>query len=777
MESSSDDRKESVDSQRGVEDDDYITGGGDEIHVGGENEVEEHSGDGKALVLFEGETIQEPYVGMEFESAEDARSFYNSYARRVGFGVRVNYSHRSRRDRSMIAQQYVCVKEGFRKNKEGTRKRHRASTRVGCNATMIVKKLSSGKWVVKSFEKDHNHPLVSPNEVQFLRSHKDVFKGMNTPAEPAVHTSRSVSLSSTQSDSMNTPTSNMNKPAVHTSKNVSLLRTQSDVGNIPSTDMNKPALHMSKNVSLLSTQSGGGTNARFLEQDCKNYVACDQQKNVVKGDAQVVLDYLNQMQNENPSFFYAIQLDKEDCVTNVFWVDAMSRMAYNYFGDVVIFDTAYLMNKYRTPFVPFIGVNHHGQFVLFGCALLVDGTKSSFVWLFKTWLAAISGRHPVSIITDQDIEIQSAVAEVFPRTHHRFCMSHIQRKLTDKLGHVCLAYKNFKEEFQKCIYQSKTIEEFESSWGLLLDTFSVRNNDWLQLIYQDRRYWAPVYLKGTFFADIFTNKRSEIVNTLLNGYMNVKTNPEEFFMLYNNALDSQYYKEVRADFDTMYTAPNLKTSSPMEKQVASLYTREIFKKFQIELFESFGYLANRIAKEGAVFTYLVAKFGEETKLHTVTFNVSEVRGNCSCHMFESTGILCRHVLNVFKVTNIFMLPSHYILKRWTKNAKSEVVLDEHGVEVQGNSRTSMILRYNDLCHRSSKFSDEGARSFESYKVAVRALQQAFKEVVGLNDSVTSLTHLVAHASGSGYHHDKERAEQGIAAPTSQCSTQDNLTSG
>lgn len=37
----------------------------------------------------------------------------------------------------------------------------------------------------------------------------------------------------------------------------------------------------------------------------------------------------------------------------------MTRKAYKEFGDVVSFDTTYLVNKYDIAFAPFVGVNHH----------------------------------------------------------------------------------------------------------------------------------------------------------------------------------------------------------------------------------------------------------------------------------------------------------------------------------------------------------------------------------------------------------------------------------
>lgn len=64
------------------------------------------------------------------------------------------------------------------------------------------------------------------------------------------------------------------------------------------------------------------------------------------------------MQEENPTFFYAIDLDDDGHVKNVFWVDANGRHDYQEFGDVISFDTTYITNKYKMSFVPFIGLNN-----------------------------------------------------------------------------------------------------------------------------------------------------------------------------------------------------------------------------------------------------------------------------------------------------------------------------------------------------------------------------------------------------------------------------------
>ncbi|KAF8081517.1 hypothetical protein N665_0881s0018 [Sinapis alba] len=108
-------------------------------------------------------SVVEPFIGMEFESEEAAKSFYNSYATGTGFVMRVDAFRRSMRDGTVVWRRLVCNKEGFRRSRprRSESRKPRAITREGCKALIVVKKDKSGKWVVTKFVKEHNHPLLS----------------------------------------------------------------------------------------------------------------------------------------------------------------------------------------------------------------------------------------------------------------------------------------------------------------------------------------------------------------------------------------------------------------------------------------------------------------------------------------------------------------------------------------------------------------------------------------------------------------------------------------
>lgn len=65
------------------------------------------------------------------------------------------------------------------------------------------------------------------------------------------------------------------------------------------------------------------------------------------------------MQAENLAFFNPIQVDNNNCTTNIFWVNVKSKQAYQYFVDTVTFDTTNKKTKYIMSFVMFRGVNHY----------------------------------------------------------------------------------------------------------------------------------------------------------------------------------------------------------------------------------------------------------------------------------------------------------------------------------------------------------------------------------------------------------------------------------
>ncbi|KAJ0046535.1 hypothetical protein Pint_05708 [Pistacia integerrima] len=335
-------------------------------------------------------------------------------------------------------------------------------------------------------------------------------------------------------------------------------------------------------------------------------------------------------------------------------------------------------------------------------------------------------------------------------------VSPVESNRQERLAHIYLSHPSFYGELYSCINFSETIEDFESSWCCLLEKYDLLKNEWLHAVYNARRQWAPVYFRGTFFAALSSNQG---VNSFFDGFVNQQTTIPLFFKQYERALEHSIEKEIEADYDTICTTPVLKTPSPMEQQAANLYTKKVFGKFQDELVETFVYTANKIEGDGVVSKFRVAKYEHDDKAYIVTLNVSEMKATCSCQMFEYSGILCRHILTVFTVTNVLTLPSHYILKRWTRNAKSWIGLDDQNADTQGIE--TLTLRFNSLCREAIKYAEEGAIAVETYNAAIAALREGGKKIAVAKKNVAKVTPPSSQGSGNGHEDSNKRTSPSV----------------
>ncbi|KAH7832854.1 hypothetical protein Vadar_000650 [Vaccinium darrowii] len=189
----------------------------------------------------------------------------------------------------------------------------------------------------------------------------------------------------------------------------------------------------------------------------------------------------------------------------------------------------------------------------------------------------------------------------------------------------------------------------------------------------------------------------------------------------------RYEEEAIADFDTWNKQPALKSPSPWEKQMSTEYTHAIFKKFQVEVLGVVGCHPRKESEDGANVTFTVDDC-EKGENFMVTWNEAKSNVSCSCLLFEYRGYLCRHAMIVLQICGLSSIPSHYILKRWTKDAKSRPSINEGTERIQ-----TRVQRYNDLCKRAIALGEEGSLSEEGYNIAFRAVVEALKNCVNVNN--------------------------------------------
>ena len=56
-----------------------------------------------------------------------------------------------------------------------------------------------------------------------------------------------------------------------------------------------------------------------------------------------------------------------------------------------------------------VGVNHHHQTVVFGCALLMDESIGTYEWVLETFLIAMMNKKPIFGVTDGDKAMRKTI--------------------------------------------------------------------------------------------------------------------------------------------------------------------------------------------------------------------------------------------------------------------------------------------------------------------------------------------------------------------------------
>ncbi|XP_058721616.1 protein FAR1-RELATED SEQUENCE 5-like [Vicia villosa] len=619
-----------------------------------------------------------PHLDMEFESEAAAYEFYNEYSRVTGFGIRREYGNKSRKDGTLTSRRFTCFKEGMqnvdkRRNliKEG--REGRVETRTGCDARMVISlDRKIGKYKVVDFVGQHNHALLPPGYVNMVRSHRRISESQTSHILVGEKKSR---------------------------------------------------LKQKVFRKEVSNEVDGMDGIGCTRQESKNYLPTRRMRSLMYGEVGALLMHFKR-QSENPSFFYDFQLDVEQQITNVFWADAQMINDYGCFGDVVTFDTTYKINKDNRPLGVFVGVNNHKQMVVFGATLLYDETVPSFQWLFETFLQAMGGEKPKTILTDQDSAMATAISLVMPETFHGLCTWRIRENAMRHVDHLYQKGSQVCSDFEACIDLHEEEGEFLNAWNVLLAEHNVLKDSWLHSIFQLKEKWAWAYVRKKFTAGMRSIQLSESFNSELKNHLKSDLNLVQFFTHFERVVNKQRNIESEADYKSRHELPKLKMKrAPMLVQAGNIYTPTIFEEFQEEYEEYLGTCVKNL-EEGL---YVVTNY-DNSKERMVIGNLVDQNVVCDCHKFETYGILCSHALKVLDVMNIKLIPHHYILKRWTRDARLGNNQDLKKKHIELDIKAHFMERYNELCPRMVKLIHKASKSHETYTFLSKVYEESDKTI-------------------------------------------------
>jgi hypothetical protein len=457
------------------------------------------------------------------------------------------------------------------------------------------------RYYIASFVEEHNHGLVSPDKIPFLRSNRTICQRAKTTLFTC------------------------HKASIGTSQAYRLLQV-----------------------------SDGFDNIGCMKRDLQNYYRGLREK-IKNADAQLFVAQMERKKEANSAFFYDFAVDEHGKLVYIFWADATCRKNYTHFGDLVSVDATYSTNQYNMKFAPFTGVNHHMQSVFFGAAFLANEKIESYEWLFRTFLVAMGGKAPRLIITDEDASIKSAIRTTLPDTIHRLCMWHIMEKVSEKVGHPTSHDKEFWDALNTCVWGSETPEEFEMRWNALMDAYGLESNEWLANRYKIRESWIPAFFMDTPLAGVLrTTSRSESANSFFNRFIHRKLCFVEFWLRFDTTLECQRHEELKADHISIHSTPVLRTPWVVEKQASILYTHKVFKIFQEEVIAARDHCSVLGTTQQDAVKFVVVSDGS-MRDRVVQWCTSNIFGRCSCKLFEKIGIPCCHIILAMRGEKLYIL--------------------------------------------------------------------------------------------------------------------------
>ncbi|PNT66351.1 protein FAR1-RELATED SEQUENCE 5 isoform X2 [Brachypodium distachyon] len=601
------------------------------------------------------ETARKPESGMKFQTLEDAHGFYNTYALLTGFTAKRGSNYRRKKFH------IECNRSGKSTPTQDVNKKRKTNSveKTNCQAKVIVK-LTKGQWEFTTVRNEHNHPLCpNPSLTNFFLSHK------------------------------------------HMQNEEKLFLKVLQQSRIPPNKVMKIFRRMRSSFGNITFKNKDVTDLQYTEQ-----------KRSENSDVESALKHLKELELQNPWFFYAKQTDEDNIVQSIFWTDVRSRMDYEIFGDFLSFDTTYTTSRNNMIFVPVVGINNQGRTLLFGCALLHDGKAETFKWMFQTLLQVMGEKLPGSLITNHDEAMAKAIAEVMPQVRHRFCKWDVMGKAQEKIAALMAARGNMKAELDRLVDNSLTESEFEEGWGALLNRYDANRNDYLQLMWQSRKNWVPVYFRQDFYPFVESLGRGEVMNLLFKDYVLPKDRIEKFIDSYVE-IQKKITKTDDEDRLQRGTAPSCFSLQPIEKHGAIIYTRQIFLKVQRELLHSTAFNVQEVQR-GAVYRLVKVFNYENPEFDRDYFEVLVELGSntfkCQCAKFTRDGILCCHIFRLFTQFGINEIPGQYIVPRWTDKFKEEMTKQCQGKTLEHvNNTTRYAMLMSKMADLGKKICGDGAK--------------------------------------------------------------------
>ncbi|KAL0926448.1 hypothetical protein M5K25_002682 [Dendrobium thyrsiflorum] len=201
----------------------------------------------------------------------------------------------------------------------------------------------------------------------------------------------------------------------------------------------------------------------------------------------------------------------------------------------------------------------------------------------------------------------------------------------------------------------------------------LQNHDWLKDLYRIRNKWSTAFNKNCFNLGILSTQRSECTNNVCHGISKATSSITECFLGLEKLMITWRRNEQDEDFRCSQSdvVPVIR-SSPILKQAARYYSRKLYSFFEEEFLQGVGGMSIvHASADSTTFFVKNADRCDQPQQWTVHVDAADNSVHCTCGKFSMMGILCSHIMRVFRQLDISKIPSQYLLLRWSARGRKD----------------------------------------------------------------------------------------------------------
>ncbi|KAH6783632.1 hypothetical protein C2S52_008591 [Perilla frutescens var. hirtella] len=325
------------------------------------------------------------------------------------------------------------------------------------------------------------------------------------------------------------------------------------------------------------------------------------------------------------------------------------------------------------------------------------------------------GKEPEVIFSDQCQALMNGVDNTFETAARRLCQWHINQNAPAHFG-LLNGNVEFKKLWNRCMNGCETEDEFEEVWQQIIETYELVNNRWFSNMYNLRSRWSSVFTNDRFSAGMHATSRSEVTNKILKDLGKRSNTLYEFVVRYCEVQNEWRERENAEDALCRGMPGQFLLDNPLLTHVAKVFTRNIFKIFEYEAHHSMNIKIIEHPDYASEVLHFGLSSGPQCDVtRSVAFNKISHEVSCSCRMWESKGVFCRHIFKVLYLMNVDVMPERYILRRWTRDCKRRIVPDLKNLFKNVDDNLSGLVFVNSIMRLSYDMAyeakgDAGSRS-------------------------------------------------------------------